>query len=108
MEFKPQPLEIPAKCNITRNVFTTYDPASDYSEENSLCNLTEDLFHANFSEIDIEIDLGWYGDFETNKGTFRLLIIKGVDWDNPLMLQEATSQVEITEKLQLILDKLSE
>jgi hypothetical protein len=107
MEYKEQPLEIPKNCIVTRNVFTTYNPETDYSEEKSLCNLTEDLLHAEFKQLDLIIDLGWYGNFELNKGIFRILVIKGVDWDNPLMIQESTSQIDITKKLNFLLKQLS-
>lgn len=103
MNFELQQLSIPNDCQIIKNSFTTYDPETAYSEERSRCNLSEDLLQIEFASLNIIVDLGWYGDFETNDGYFKIFVIKNSDWENPLRIEISKSQSIITEKLEQIL-----
>ena len=108
MVFELQPLIIPVGCRIAKNDFTTYDPETEYSEDRSLFYLTEDLLQIEFSSSNLVIDLGWYGDFETNDGQFKICVIQNEDWSNPLIIEESKSQSTIHERLERILLEIRE
>lgn len=80
---------------ITKNVLTDYNPIEDFTEDNNLYYLQEDLFQMTNESIGITIDLGWYGDIINNKGIFKIYVIKNYDWDNPLNEIESKSIQEI-------------
>ncbi|MEM0577290.1 hypothetical protein [Flavobacterium polysaccharolyticum] len=103
MNFEIQQLIVPKDCQVIKNDFTTYDPETEYSEKRSLYNLAEDLLQIEFRNSNIVVDLGWYGDFETNDGCFKIIVLKNDDWDSPLRIETSKSQRIITEKLEQIL-----
>lgn len=107
MNFELQQFIAPKGCQIIKNDFTTYNPETEYSEERSLDNLTEDLLQIEFENSNIVVDLGWYGDFETNDGYFKIIVLKNDDWDSPLRIEISKSQRNITEKLEQILMEIN-
>lgn len=58
MYFVLQQIIVPNGCPIIKNDFTTCNPETEYSEERSLCNLTEDLLQIEFINSNIAVDLG--------------------------------------------------
>ncbi len=102
MRHAVQIINLPEGCNVIKNSFTTYDPELSYSVENSLKYLEEDLLQITISNS-ILIDLGWYGNFETNEGSFKIYVIKNNDWDNPIRIESSKSQIEISRKIEMIL-----
>ena len=49
--------------------------------------LYEDMFQVSHEKANYTIDIGWYGgDF--NSGHFTCYLIKGIDWDNPIIRKE--------------------
>lgn len=102
MNFELQQFPIPPDCQIVYNSFTTYDPETAYTEEKSQYNLSEDLLQIEFVSLNIIVDLGWYGNVETNDGYFKIFIVKNSDWENPLRIEISKSQSIITEKLEQI------
>ncbi len=106
MKFTLQKLAIPIGCTVVKNEFSTYNPQTEFSEEVSLTDLTEDLLQFSFNNGALVVDLGWYGDYKTNEGFYRLVVIKNTDWDNPLRQETSKSQVEITKQLDAILLEL--
>ena len=107
-EFKLQSLIIPSGCRIVKNDFTTYDPEIEFTEEQNLYNLTEDLLQIEFDYSNLIIDLGWYGEISSNKGEFKIYVIENKDWENPLIIENSKSQKIITKKLELILLEIQE
>ncbi|MGB1040242.1 MAG: hypothetical protein ACPGVD_05175 [Flavobacteriales bacterium] len=100
-------IDIPEKCKVVKNVFTTYDPSINYNEDDSLYNLQEDLLQIIFDDINLIVDLGWYGDFETNIGCFKIYIIKDFDWEDPLKVISSQSQSTIAKNLNQIFSAVS-
>jgi len=103
MEIRLQEIPIPNNGTINKHVFSTYDPVVDFTEEKNFYYLQEDLLHVTFHGLGITVDLGWYGDLSTNEGEFKVFVIKGYDWENPLKIVSSTSQKEITKELVKIL-----
>jgi hypothetical protein len=99
MDSKLEKLTIPTGFRVVKNDFTTYNPETEYSEEKSLYHLTEDLLQLEFESSNLIVDLGWYGNFETNEGDFIINVIRNQDWENPLRIENDKSQKIITIKL---------
>lgn len=49
--------------------------------------LTEDQLQVESIDGNYLLDVGWYPEFSL-KGSFKIMIIKKYDWDNPLFLKE--------------------
>tara|TARA_Y100000385_G_scaffold291975_1_gene375009 strand:+ start:12196 stop:12555 length:360 start_codon:yes stop_codon:yes gene_type:complete len=97
--FKLQEIELPDGITLVFSDFSTYDPSTQYSLELSSKYISEDLFQASFDEGRLVIDLGWYGDVETNIGEYKIQIIYGSDWDYPVTTIFAKSQGEARDTL---------
>ena len=54
--------------------------------DEQIWSLKEDLLQLGFYNKKIIIDVGWTNEFELN-GCFKILVIKDLDWDNPLKTQ---------------------
>lgn len=64
-------------------------------KENLLLNkqvwsLKEDILQVEYGE-DYVLDVGFYPEFNIEKGEFRLVIIKGQYWDQPLFIKSTRS-----------------
>ncbi|MBK8243605.1 MAG: hypothetical protein IPK88_09275 [Saprospiraceae bacterium] len=106
MEISFQQIILPNNCIVNKNVFSTYDPEIEYSEEKSLAYLQEDLLQLEFKNLNLVIDLGWYGESRGNLGAFKIYVIKDFDWENPIKIETSKSQKEITLKLEQILSEI--
>ena len=56
--------------------------------------LKEDLLQVEYSineSAKIIVDVGWYGDESEQQGIFRIFVLKGNDWDNPIYAVEFKS-----------------
>jgi hypothetical protein len=100
-------IKIPEQIKVIQNYFMTYNPLTEYSEEKSLNNLTEDISQFELKKNNVIIDLGWYGDFETNDGFFRIRVIRDSNWDNPIKDFKSGNQKEIKVQLEKILEEVS-
>lgn len=87
--------------------FFSYDPSSEYTEALSQQYLSEDLFQVLHIETQVTVDLGWYGDPSTNKGTFKVQAIQNSLWDEPLITLESKSLSEITRMLNTVLEHIA-
>ncbi|MGX7666722.1 hypothetical protein [Flavobacterium pedocola] len=103
MKYELQKLTVPDNYKVVQNVFFTYDPETDYSENENLLYLSEDLLQLKNEKLNLIIDLGWYGEIYSNKGTFKLYVIENQDWENPVITEASKSQKIITEKLEKLL-----
>lgn len=99
-----QNINFPEDCNIINNDFYNYNPLNAFNKTDSLKYLNEDLLQCSFPEDNIIIDLGWYGDIETNKGEFRIYIILNENWEIPFNIIYSKSVEETKELLIKILD----
>ena len=97
----------PQNCKINRNVFSNYNPETDFSEEKNLYYLTEDLLQIEIESLNLIIDLGWYGEISNNNGEFKIFVVESKDWENPSFTESSKSQIIIKEKLEKIIEKLS-
>ena len=98
-----QKIDFPLDCIIINNDFYSYDPVNSFKEAYSLKYLNEDLLQCSFPEDDWIIDLGWYGDVISNKGEFRIYIIKNENWQIPFNVIHSKSVEEIKDLLSKIL-----
>lgn len=54
--------------------------------EDTVFDLSEDLLQISFNSQMI-LDVGWYPDLDVN-GVFRVLLIKNMDWESPIVNKE--------------------
>jgi hypothetical protein len=99
-----QNIEFPKDCKVIKNEFYNYDPEKSYNKSDSLDYLSEDILQCSFPEDEMNIDLGWYGDLITNKGEFRIYMIKNENWEIPFNIIHSKSVGEITKMLNKILE----
>jgi len=95
MKPKELKIDVPECFLISKNVLTDYNPQTNYSEDDSLIYLQEDLFQTTNESTGITIDLGWYGNVITNEGSFKIYIVKDFDWEKPVKIIESKSVQEI-------------
>ena len=98
-----QKIYFPLDCRIINNDFYSYDPVNSFNEVDSSKYLNEDLLQCSFPIDDMIIDLGWYGDIISNKGEFRIYIIKNENWEIPFNIIYSKSTEEIKNILTKIL-----
>jgi len=105
--FKLQTLDFPSNCKINKHDFSIYNPDVQFSEQNNLYYLNEDLLQVEFEDLNLVVDLGWYGEISSNKGEFKIYVIKDKNWESPLKIESSKSQIEISSKLQKILETIN-
>lgn len=96
-------LDFPSDCNVIQHDFYEYDPSVTFNLEHSIEFLKEDLLQCSFPKDDLIIDLGWYGDVKSNKGQFKILIIKNENWETPANALHSNSSAEAINILKKIL-----
>ena len=99
---KIQKINFPTDCKVINNDFYNYDPVNAFNKADSSKYLNEDLLQCSFPEDDLIIDLGWYGDIISNKGEFKIQIIKLQNWEIPFNVIHSKS----TEEVKTILTKI--
>ena len=99
-----QEIDFPLDCRIINHDFHSYDPVYSFNEAHSLKYLNEDLLQCSFPKDDMIIDLGWYGDISSNKGEFRIYMIKNENWEIPFNIIYSKSAEEIKNLLIKILE----
>ena len=80
----------------------TFDPLNVFGRELDKYELeeqSEDIFQAKNETDDIIIDLGWY------KTTYRIYVIKGQDWREPIETVEFKDYDLIKLELTKVIDK---
>jgi len=67
----------------------------DFSKnvKNQIDELKEDLLQVQFPN-DIILDIGWYPSFDQN-GSFRICLIKELDWSNPIDFVKCKNMTEL-------------
>ena len=104
-----QPLRIPTGWNVPYNKFLEIEP-NDLKEDDSIwLHFTQDILQLKyrFRKMELLVDLGWYPETEIG-GTFRLVVIKHTEWEDPLEVFESRSKKEIVEKIESILEDISD
>ena len=95
-------IEIPNDCHLIRHDLFKYDPTTDFSVSANLKYLNEDLFQCTFPKDHLIIDLGWYGDLVTNRGEFKIQVIRNENWEIP----ESTIHEKSTREVELLLGRI--
>lgn len=67
----------------------------------------EDILLLSNKRHSIVCDLGWYPALAAN-GRYKLLIVKGEEWEKPLLTFESFDTEEIREKLEAVLVQFNE
>lgn len=98
-----QEINFPSDCEIINNDFYDYDPLTSFNKADSKQYLHEDLLQCSFPIDHLIIDLGWYGDVNSNQGEFRIQVIQNENWDNPFNVIYSKSSEEVKEILTKIL-----
>jgi len=86
---------LPQGFVLKKNILTNYDPIANFSVENNLFYLQEDLVQIENQAKGIIIDLGWYGELTKNNGNFKIYVVKDLNWDEPINVLESKSINEI-------------
>ncbi len=102
-----QEIDFPLDCKIIRNDFYSYDPSTSFNEADSTKYLNEDLLQCFFPKDNVIIDLGWYGDVVSNKGEFRIYVIKNENWEIPFSVIHSKSDEEVKGLLVKVLEYYS-
>jgi hypothetical protein len=91
-------------CDISPGVVTFKN--FDYDENKSLLEqlniLQEDMIQIDFFDRYI-LDIGWYPSWDKN-GCFKLLVIEGEDWNEPLLALSSKNIDELKDKLKEAID----
>ena len=64
-------------------------------------SLYEDMFSAQLERLNLNLDIGWYGDFKN--GNFIIFLIKNSDWDEPIIKIKTRNTKELINNLEAIL-----
>jgi hypothetical protein len=107
VEKKKYSISVPAGFKISRNEFYMYNPERDYTEALNLSYLQEDMLQITNEQNNFTIDLGWYGEVHSNKGQFKIYVIKDLDWENPVQEIESKSSSEIYKILNDLLNSIN-
>ena len=99
---KIQEIDFPSDCKIVNNDFYNYDPENAFKVADNLKYLNEDLLQCAYPVDHIIIDLGWYGNRETNSGEYRVQVIMHENWEVPFN----TTYSKSTEEVKTILTKV--
>ena len=99
-----QKIEFPEDCTVINHDFYNYDPTLSFNKADNLKYLNEDLLQCAFLEDELIIDLGWYGDVNTNQGEFRIYIIQNENWEIPFNIIHSKSVDETKDLLHKILE----
>ncbi|TYP73979.1 hypothetical protein [Paenibacillus methanolicus] len=70
-------------------------------------NFTEDLLQLCHTKYDILLDVGWYPEADPT-GHYGLELIKGRDWQSPLVSFGTNDKAEIVEKIELLVWQVGE
>lgn len=99
-------IPVPSGFKIIKNEFYKYNPELEYKEELNLKYLYEDLLQLENEELNLAIDLGWYGDAASNQGYFKIYQIRNFDWEHPECEMMSKNSDEIYSKLLELIDSI--
>lgn len=71
-------------------VLNDLDLKEDILLNEQVWSLKEDILQVEYGE-DYILDVGFYPEFDIEKGEFRLVIVKGKYWDEPLFTKSTKS-----------------
>ena len=101
---KLQALRIPTGWVVSQNKFYEIEPIEvDPNDTLLWLDFTQDILQIQHKHESIIIDLGWYPDMDP-KGNFRLVLIKNLDWQNPIETFETRSAEEVKNKIEYFLE----
>lgn len=87
---KLQPLRIATGWRIDYNKLLEIEPTELEKEDSVWIHFTEDILQMVYEykweqkQTYFVPDVGWYPETEIN-GSFRLVLIEGTDWENPII-----------------------
>lgn len=91
--------------NITKDDFIDINLPLDIQKD----NLYEDMFSADIKKLELILDIGWYGDFIN--GSFLILLIKNLNWEEPIIKIKTNNINELLIELKAVIffiEKLNE
>lgn len=88
------PLHIPLQWTLQSHELRTIYPQTLTTSDPDWELLGEDLLQVKHKDIDIILDVGWYPEASPT-GQFKLVVIRGTDWTNPLVQLQTRSLDEI-------------
>lgn len=85
-------------------VFDDFNISENTSLSEQVYELKEDILQITFQNWSI-LDVGWRPSFEIN-GSFKLLLIKDYNWDNPIYSDSLSSVSELKKSIGIAISKI--
>ncbi|EPF69466.1 hypothetical protein GCM10025882_18790 [Acinetobacter gyllenbergii] len=90
-----------------RNGIVSHDSISwiddDFEvNEDTVFDLSQDLLQVDFTNSEI-LDVGWYPDLDVN-GVFRVILIKDMNWDFPIVKYECLDIKDLKESIKKVIE----
>lgn len=85
-------------------VFDDFNISENTSLSEQAYELKEDMLQITFPNWSI-LDVGWRPSFEIN-GSFKLLLIKDYNWDNPIYSDSLSSVSELKKSIEIAISKI--
>ncbi|MGG1546544.1 hypothetical protein ABE347_03515 [Bacillus paralicheniformis] len=100
-------LRVPQGWTVSYNKLIDIDPDQLEEDSDDWFNFTSSLLQLEHKESRLTLDVGWYIDIDPS-GTFYMLLIKNLDWDNPLEDMETRRPEKLVDHIEATLQKAAE
>ncbi|WP_396335470.1 hypothetical protein [Bacillus sp. IG6] len=100
-------LRIPQGWTVSYNKLIDIDPDQLEEDSDDWFNFTSSLLQLEHKESRLILDVGWYEDIEPS-GTFYVLLIKNLDWENPLEDMDTRRPEKLVSQIEAILQNAAE
>lgn len=100
-------LRVPQGWTVSYNKLIDIDPDQLEEDSDDWFNFTSSLLQLEHKESRLILDAGWYVDIDPS-GTFYMLLIKNLDWDNPLEDMETRRPEKLVNHIEATLQKAAE
>ncbi|MFB6496559.1 hypothetical protein [Bacillus haynesii] len=100
-------LRVPQGWTVSYNKLIDIDPDQLEEDSDDWFNFTSSLLQLEHKESRLILDVGWYVDIDPS-GTFYMLLIKNLDWDNPLEDMETRRPEKLVDNIEATLQKAAE
>ena len=100
-------LRVPQGWTVSYNKLIDIDPDQLEEDSDDWFNFTSSLLQLEHKESRLTLDVGWYIDIDPS-GTFYMLLIKNLDWENPLEDMETRRPEKLVDHIEATLQKAAE